>query len=190
VRNLRKARNWHFCEPETGRRDVVWYVARNIYRTKSVFEFVSFVTSIFSYFLFLGYRLRETDNRINRTKHRQQPLNRNKQQADTALTERNAVLVGNAAVAPQSLSMKELRRKGLTKYDAELLIAQGCRFSDINQQQPAINNGENMLQTRAHPSAIATSVTRSLRNKQMCKFDGNTSDGNAIKNTQSLRASR
>lgn len=137
-----------------------------------------------------GYRLRETDNRINRTKHRQQPLNRNKQQVDTALTERNAVLVGNAAVSPQSLSMKELRRKGLTKYDAELLIAQGCRFSDINQQQPAINNGENMLQTRPHPSAIATSVTRSLRNKQMCKFDGSTGDGNAIKNTQSLRASR
>lgn len=140
--------------------------------------------------IFVGYRLRETDNRINRTKHRQQPLNRNKQQVDTALTERNAVLVGNAAVSPQSLSMKELRRKGLTKYDAELLIAQGCRFSDINQQQPAINNGENMLQTRPHPSAIATSVTRSLRNKQMCKFDGSTGDGNAIKNTQSLRASR
>ncbi|KZC11721.1 Histone-lysine N-methyltransferase Suv4-20 [Dufourea novaeangliae] len=107
-----------------------------------------------------GYRLRETDNRINRTKHRQQPLNRNKQQADTALTERNAVLVGNAAVAPQSLSMKELRRKGLTKYDAELLIAQGCRFSDITQQQPIINNGENVLQvSRPHPSAIANSVT-------------------------------
>ncbi|KAL6259179.1 hypothetical protein P5V15_009099 [Pogonomyrmex californicus] len=137
-----------------------------------------------------GYRLRETDNRINRTKHRQQPLNRSKQQADTALTERNAVLVGNAAVAPQSLSMKELRRKGLTKYDAELLIAQGCRFSDINQQQPTINNGENMLQTRPHPSAIATSVTRSLRNKQMCKFDGSTGDGSVMKNTQSLRASR
>lgn len=148
-------------------------------------------TSTLVYFsIFVGYRLRETDNRINRTKHRQQPLNRNKQQADTALTERNAVLVGNAAVAPQSLSMKELRRKGLTKYDAELLIAQGCRFSDINQQQPTINNGENMLQTRPHPSAIATSVTRSLRNKQMCKFDGNTGDGSAIKNTQSLRASR
>ncbi|XP_012525264.1 histone-lysine N-methyltransferase KMT5B [Monomorium pharaonis] len=137
-----------------------------------------------------GYRLRETDNRINRTKHRQQPLNRNKQQADTALTERNAVLVGNAAVAPQSLSMKELRRKGLTKYDAELLIAQGCRFSDLSQQQPTINNGENVLQTRAHPSVIATSVTRSLRNKQMCKFDGSSGDGSVIKNTQSLRASR
>ncbi|XP_014484771.1 PREDICTED: histone-lysine N-methyltransferase Suv4-20 [Dinoponera quadriceps] len=138
-----------------------------------------------------GYRLRETDNRINRTKHRQQPLNRNKQQADTALTERNAVLVGNVAVAPQSLSMKELRRKGLTKYDAELLIAQGCRFSDINQQQPAINNGENVLQSRPHPSALTTtSVTRSLRNKQMGKFDGNTGDGGVMKNTQPLRAPR
>lgn len=183
MRNLREARDWRFREPEAGRRDVVWYAIRNIYTTEG--RFVNFITSIF-----VGYRLRETDNRINRTKHRQQPLNRNKQQADTALTERNAVLVGNAAVAPQSLSMKELRRKGLTKYDAELLIAQGCRFSDINQQQPAINNGENMLQTRPHPSAIATSVTRSLRNKQLCKFDGNTGDGNAIKNTQSLRASR
>lgn len=164
----------------------------NIYGTKSTSrcQSRSVLSLLFFYFLFLGYRLRETDNRINRTKHRQQPLNRNKQQADTALTERNAVLVGNTAVAPQSLSMKELRRKGLTKYDAELLIAQGCRFSDINQQQPAINNGENILQTRPHPSAIATSVTRSLRNKQLCKFDGNTGDGSAIKNTQSLRASR
>ncbi|XP_020280876.1 histone-lysine N-methyltransferase KMT5B isoform X2 [Pseudomyrmex gracilis] len=137
-----------------------------------------------------GYRLRETDNRINRTKHRQQPVSRNKQQADTALTERNAVLVGNAAVAPQSLSMKELRRKGLTKYDAELLIAQGCRFSDINQQQPTINNGENVLQARPHSAAITTSVTRNLRKKQMCKFDGNTGESGTIKNTQSLRSSR
>ncbi|XP_015433988.1 PREDICTED: histone-lysine N-methyltransferase Suv4-20 [Dufourea novaeangliae] len=138
-----------------------------------------------------GYRLRETDNRINRTKHRQQPLNRNKQQADTALTERNAVLVGNAAVAPQSLSMKELRRKGLTKYDAELLIAQGCRFSDITQQQPIINNGENVLQvSRPHPSAIANSVTRNLRNKQLSKFDNNNGHQNNVKNNQTLRASR
>lgn len=138
-----------------------------------------------------GYRLRETDNRINRTKHRQQPLNRNKQQADTALTERNGLLVGNAAVAPQSLSMKELRRKGLTKYDAELLIAQGCRFSDIAQQQPATNNGENVLQTsRPHPSAITNSGSRNLRNKQLCKFDGSNGHQNNVKNNHTLRSSR
>ncbi|XP_012136594.1 histone methyltransferase 4-20 isoform X2 [Megachile rotundata] len=138
-----------------------------------------------------GYRLRETDNRINRTKHRQQPLNRSKQQADTALTEKNAMLVGNAAVAPQSLSMKELRRKGLTKYDAELLIAQGCRFSDIAQQQPIINNGENVLQTsRPHPSSISSSATRNLRNKQLYKFDNNNGHQNNVNNNHTLRSSR
>ncbi|KAI4502631.1 hypothetical protein M0802_002543 [Mischocyttarus mexicanus] len=138
-----------------------------------------------------GYRLRETDNRINRTKHRQQPLGRNKQQADGALTEKNAVLVDNAAIAPQSLSIKELRRKGLTKYDAELLIAQGCRFSDIAQQQPSINNGENVLQTsRPHPYANTNSVTRNLRNKvQHNKCENNSNERN-VKTGQSLRASR
>ncbi|XP_033355863.1 histone-lysine N-methyltransferase Suv4-20 [Bombus vosnesenskii] len=137
-----------------------------------------------------GYRLRETDNRINRMKHRQQPLSRNKQQADTALTERNAVLVGNAAVAPQSVTVKELRRRGLTKYDAELLIAQGCHFSDIAQQQPITNNGENVLQTsQPHPAAITSSVTRNLRNKQLFKLDSNNGHQNNVKN-HTLRSSR
>ncbi|XP_023287787.1 uncharacterized protein LOC105696606 [Orussus abietinus] len=148
-----------------------------------------------------GYRLRETDNRINRTKHRQQPLNGNKQQADGALTERNAVLVGNVAVAPQSLSMKELRRKGLTKYDAELLIAQGCRFSDIaqqeqrQQQQPqqlstTLENGGSTQQGRIpHASTVPnTATTRNLRNKQQA---GKTDSNNpGMKGNQSLRASR
>ncbi|XP_066602835.1 histone-lysine N-methyltransferase KMT5B-like [Prorops nasuta] len=142
-----------------------------------------------------GYRLRETDNRINRTKHRQQPPSRNKQQANSTLSERNSVLVGNVAVAPQSLSIKELRRKGLTKYDAELLIAQGCHFSTIAQQESTVNDGENVLHIpRPHPSTIATSVTRNLRNKQQeignGKFDATCTDGNIIKNNQSLRASR
>lgn len=61
-----------------------------------------------------GYRLRETDNRINRTKnHKEQ------------------VTVSN--VLP--LSLKELRQKGMTKYDAELLLAQGCSFVDSEMIQ-------------------------------------------------------
>ncbi|XP_015123057.1 histone-lysine N-methyltransferase Suv4-20 [Diachasma alloeum] len=139
-----------------------------------------------------GYRLRETDNRINRTKHRQQPPSSNKQ-VDSALTERNAVLVGNAAVAPQSLSMKELRRKGLTKYDAELLIAQGCRFSDIAQQQPlSLDDGTNSTPaSRPHPSPMNAHGTRNLRNKQSTKTEANNNNNSGnVKNGQSLRASR
>ncbi|KAK0167309.1 hypothetical protein PV327_004726 [Microctonus hyperodae] len=167
-----------------------------------------------------GYRLRETDNRINRTKHRQQPPTvANKQQPDSALSERNGMLAGNAAIAPQSLSMKELRRKGLTKYDAELLIAQGCRFSDIAQQQPTIpedtTTNSSSQTPRSHPSPIIGPGTRNLRNKQQTAKNesnnnnnnnnntnnnnnnnnnvnintNNTSNGN-VKNGQSLRASR
>lgn len=77
-----------------------------------------------------GYRLRETDNRINRTKHRQQSQ---KSQLLDKMTMNDAC---NGHTEPDEkiiapLSMKELRQKGLTKYDAELLIAQGCKFSDI-----------------------------------------------------------
>ncbi|XP_063927521.1 histone-lysine N-methyltransferase Suv4-20-like, partial [Zophobas morio] len=70
-----------------------------------------------------GYRLRETDNRINRTKQKIR-CNNNKEEFGRA---------EEKIVAP--LSMKELRQKGLTKYDAELLIAQGCKFSDIGEFQ-------------------------------------------------------
>ncbi|XP_057651019.1 histone-lysine N-methyltransferase Suv4-20 isoform X1 [Diorhabda carinulata] len=69
-----------------------------------------------------GYKLRETDNRINRTKVKVQGskiINCHEQ-----FTPENGKIIS-------PLSMKELRQKGLTKYDAELLIAQGCKFSDI-----------------------------------------------------------
>ncbi|XP_031341602.1 histone-lysine N-methyltransferase Suv4-20-like, partial [Photinus pyralis] len=72
-----------------------------------------------------GYRLRETDNRINRTK-KQLVKGRSEQCNGHTLKD-----TGVEIVSP--LSMKELRQKGLTKYDAELLIAQGCKFSDISE---------------------------------------------------------
>ncbi|XP_066245529.1 histone-lysine N-methyltransferase Suv4-20 isoform X1 [Euwallacea similis] len=74
-----------------------------------------------------GYRLRETDNRLNRTK---QKILQNSNKTVRSCNER---LEHNAVVTP--LSMMELRQKGLTKYDAELLIAQGCKFSDISEFQ-------------------------------------------------------
>ncbi|XP_046486371.1 histone-lysine N-methyltransferase KMT5B-B isoform X1 [Neodiprion pinetum] len=135
------------------------------------------------------YRLRETDNRINRTKHRQQPPSGNKQQqTENSLADKNAMLVANSAVTPLSLSMKELRRKGLTKYDAELLIAQGCRFSDIAQQPVNVNNNGENPQVRQHSTSNLVS-TRNLRNKQQ-SMARTESNNNNNKNSQSLRASR
>ncbi|XP_012264648.2 putative uncharacterized protein DDB_G0282133 isoform X1 [Athalia rosae] len=134
------------------------------------------------------YRLRETDNRINRTKHRQQPPSVNKQQpTENPLVEKNTIVEGNAAVAPLSLSMKELRRKGLTKYDAELLIAQGCQFSDIAQQPVNLNNNGENPPVRQHSTSNLTGP-RNLRNKQQSA--ARTENNNNNKNGPSLRASR
>ncbi|XP_072942184.1 uncharacterized protein Hmt4-20 [Epargyreus clarus] len=67
------------------------------------------------------YRFRETDNRINRTKAKQTQKNVNgKNPEKSQITNRRVTNI----VSP--LSMKEMKQKGLTKYDAELLIAQGC----------------------------------------------------------------
>ncbi|KAG6453768.1 histone-lysine N-methyltransferase KMT5B [Manduca sexta] len=68
------------------------------------------------------YRFRETDNRINRTKAKQTQKTANGKNPDKPrITSRQN---SNNIVSP--LSMKEMKQKGLTKYDAELLIAQGC----------------------------------------------------------------
>lgn len=76
-----------------------------------------------------GYRLRETDNRINRTKAHRQNNHVSPPPPKPEVAQENKQ--PNGIVSP--LSIKELRQKGLTKYDAELLIAQGCQFSDIGE---------------------------------------------------------
>lgn len=67
------------------------------------------------------YRFRETDNRINRTKAKlTQKVENGKNTDKSRISNRQNPTI----VSP--LSMKEMKQKGLTKYDAELLIAQGC----------------------------------------------------------------
>ncbi|KAI8440138.1 hypothetical protein MSG28_001541 [Choristoneura fumiferana] len=67
------------------------------------------------------YRFRETDNRINRTKAKQGQKTVNGKGSEKSRISRRQ---DSNIVSP--LSMKEMKQKGLTKYDAELLIAQGC----------------------------------------------------------------
>ncbi|XP_045480827.1 histone-lysine N-methyltransferase KMT5B-A [Harmonia axyridis] len=95
-----------------------------------------------------GYKLRETDNRLNRTKQKLQIKNElgnvyNKIPNDKVFT---------------PLSIKEMRQKGLTKYDAELLIAQGCKFSDINDFK---NNKQNF-----NSNSVNSKITVNSKNSK------------------------
>ncbi|XP_063530319.1 histone-lysine N-methyltransferase Suv4-20 [Cydia strobilella] len=67
------------------------------------------------------YRFRETDNRINRTKAKQ-----GQKTVNGKITEKTRISRQQDSNIVSPLSMKEMKQKGLTKYDAELLIAQGC----------------------------------------------------------------
>lgn len=142
-----------------------------------------------------GYRLRETDNRINRTKQKTNNTtgsgnvsstvsskaqlgvgsSNNHSHSDcTSVTPTNAVSQVSqvpqpdqqAVVAP--LSMKELRQKGLTKYDAEMLIAQGCKFSDITSTNSTITgrllreNGVSNKQLMSRSEALISTTTTDL----------------------------
>lgn len=71
-----------------------------------------------------GYRLRETDNRMNRLK------NNAKHTSHTG---------GFFAQALTPLTLKELRQKGLTKYDAEMIIAQHPSLNLCREDEQAAN---------------------------------------------------
>lgn len=102
------------------------------------------------------YRLRETDNRINRIKHKNKLQNAASISGGTA----NRADGDEKAVTP--LTLKELRQKGITKYDAEMIIAQQ-KPNVFNNFQPTRSNqanadGANAVATAA--AAAAASVAR------------------------------
>lgn len=118
------------------------------------------------------FRLRETDNRINRTKQKVQP------KEPEPCNGNHQIENDNKVIAP--LSMKELRQKGLTKYDAELLIEQGCKFSDINDFDRKDRISTTTLQTGSNGREKKKS------DKKTTVINGTVT----AKNTASSRASR
>lgn len=130
-----------------------------------------------------GYRLRETDNRINRTKIKQQ-ANSNSQKTQlldklsSGINDLNGHSEGNNDKIIAPLSMKELRQKGLTKYDAELLIAQGCKFSDIEENlnekrlsrdsnSPPSRNGERSKRINKKEVALDNSLKNDVNSRMV-----------------------
>ncbi|CAA9999337.1 unnamed protein product, partial [Nesidiocoris tenuis] len=72
-----------------------------------------------------GYRLRETDNRINRLKNGGKV-----RKGDNGIVRGKADEPADQGELVMPLSIREMRQRGMTKYDVQMLIAQGCQFGD------------------------------------------------------------
>ncbi|CAF4954739.1 unnamed protein product [Pieris macdunnoughi] len=115
------------------------------------------------------YRFRETDNRINRTKAKliQKPVN-GKSNDKSRIANRQVPNI----VSP--LSMKEMKQKGLTKYDAELLIAQGC-IADVV-------DGSDQKETQGSRESSVSSRSERLRRR---RDSGRTMNGTTAQTASS-----
>jgi len=89
-----------------------------------------------------GYRLRETDHRLRRPKPGSGPLEKNNlKQSNSNLPSRSSSPLfgsssGSSTPPEQPLTYKELRQRGFkgTKYDAEMMIAQGFTGTDASKR--------------------------------------------------------
>ncbi|XP_058127017.1 histone-lysine N-methyltransferase Suv4-20 [Anopheles coustani] len=93
------------------------------------------------------YRLRETDNRLNRMKSKGQSGLVGAVDGGTgmivgALGQAKTAVGKEPPSALRLLTMKELREKGMTKYDAEMLLAQQPKASYCSVTTPAVGGSE------------------------------------------------
>ncbi|XP_035780594.1 uncharacterized protein LOC118460410 [Anopheles albimanus] len=114
------------------------------------------------------YRLRETDNRLNRMKSKGMGLSATMYgsvASAAAVREVIGKVTGLGREPPLGLTMKELREKGMTKYDAEMLLAQQKHHQPHSYCPGAgatISNTRN--NTNNSSSTITTASTTSTTN--------------------------
>ncbi|XP_075159110.1 histone methyltransferase 4-20 isoform X2 [Haematobia irritans] len=180
-----------------------------------------------------GYRLRETDNRINRIKSRANSTNSTNTDLTNGALGDNILPAGNlgamgvtinnnkigitqdtaasidianksTGVVVTPLTMVELRQKGMTKYDAEMVMANAMQHHPHHaqlhlqqiQQQPA--NTEDSENSTTQPSKPAESTPRSSYRENLRKSarvnstsstisSGSTEDFASLANTSVTR---
>lgn len=117
-----------------------------------------------------GFRLRETDNRINRIKSKSV-------EANGSATNGRSNSTHNVVAAP-SLTLKELRMKGMTKYDAEMIIAQQ------NPSPTAAFNGSHDQKKNGYASSSSeTNAATTSENGYKMDFSEEPFFGNGRKKT-------
>ncbi|XP_013105557.2 histone-lysine N-methyltransferase Suv4-20 [Stomoxys calcitrans] len=140
-----------------------------------------------------GYRLRETDNRINRIKSRANSTNStNTDLTNGALIDCNASSANlisvsgvninnnktgitsetgsidmankNAGVVVTPLTMEELRQKGMTKYDAEMVMANAMQHHPHHAQLHIQQTQQQQQQQQSGQIENAENITNSTQN--------------------------
>lgn len=120
-----------------------------------------------------GYRLRETDNRINRLK--------------SNATNGTHMKVSTPQEVLTPLTLKELRQKGLTKYDAEMIIAQ---HPNLSIHDVSLERSGSVGRQHNHATRKNSRVNSTGSNISSCSSSNNES--NVILNTtrKSTRVTR
>lgn len=113
-----------------------------------------------------SYRLRETDNRINRIK------NKNKNAAKTSHLSGGSAAISSSNRSDSKvmtpLTLKELRQKGITKYDAEIIMAQQHPnvFNKFSQQSDMTAATAVSLSGKKASSPTSTSNKQNFNSKK------------------------